>query len=253
MGSSKSRRLRNWLASVAVAAVTAGLIQMMTGAFTSIGSRLWALFTKQQPIQVAMASDFVSFHRDQKLSYVIPRSIDQIPPPPRYLKDPVEKFEQWAASLGAVEGPDTDVLVTVTGRSPAPVVLTNLRVTVVDRRPPLRGLHVRTPTAGPLNARYFNVNLDASPPTLESIDEFEDHPVKFPYRVSATEPEVFYISARTEKCDCTWIAELFWTAGDKKGSTIIKNNGKPFRTTSVENLPTYHFGEAGLSKFEQNQ
>lgn len=249
---SKSRRLRKWLTGAIIAAVTAVLVQTITGAFTSIGSRLWTLFTGEAPIQVAVASDFVSFTRSPELRYVIPRPIEQIPRTPIYGVDPEEKFERWAESLGGVDGGSTLVQFTVTGRSQTPVILTNLRVTVIDRRPPLAGTFVGKPNAGPLELRYFSVNLDTSPTTIESFGEGEDDPANFPYKVSATEPEVFLISAYTETCDCAWVAELFWTAGDKSGSTIINNNGKPFRTTSTQNAALYNFiGEGELRRIER--
>ena len=72
--------------------------------------------------------------------------------------------------------------------------------------------------------------------------------MEFPYEVSATEPEVFLIAAHTERYDCTWVAELFWTTGDEKGSTIIDSDGKPFRTTSIGEAPTYLFGEGKLTR-----
>ncbi len=251
MPTSKARRLRKWFLGVLVAAFTAAFVQAMTGAFSKIGSSMWTLFMRQGPVQVTVASDFVSFSRSgHALSYLIPRPIDQIPPSPIYLKDPPEKFEEWAGSLGAVDGRKTVVNIIVTGRSDTPVILTNLRVTVKDRRPPLPGIYVRLPGGGPISRRYFDVNLDASPPTIESADEVDDRPAEFPYKVSATEPEVFLINAHTETCDCTWVAELFWTAGDKKGSTIIDNNGKPFRTTSIKDAPIYYFGGGELKRSE---
>jgi hypothetical protein len=68
----------------------------------------------------------------------------------------------------------------------------------------------------------------------------DEKPVRFPYKVSQTDPEVFYIAVNTKKCDCTWIAELFWTTRGKNGSTIIDDNGRPFRVTSSGNSASYY-------------
>lgn len=249
-------RLRKWALGAALAAVTAVVIQALTGAFTSLGSDLWALVTGQEPIEVTVSSD-LSFARDPLVGdpeYVIPRPPDQIPIPP---EDP-EARDVWAAGLGGVDAMWTDVQVTVTGRSSEPVILTNLRIRVVERRPPLEGTHVIYGEIGDaVYARWVEVALDESPPVItDSVDYREGYPgqprsdlpkdqkvkrdpVVFPYRVSATEPEVFYIRAHAQRCDCSWVAELFWTTGGKQGSTIIEDNGKLFRTTSCLNAPAY--------------
>jgi hypothetical protein len=243
------RRLRKWILGVVAAVITASLVQILTGAFTSIGPWVRGLFAGQHPLHVAMSSDFVSFAREPLvLSYVIPRPADQVPPPPAYPPGPLpyEKIEQWAASLGAVDANGTSVLITVTGRSAAAVVLTNLRVKVIERRQPLAGTHVSQPGGNDCPIRHFSVQLDSSPPTVKPLDESDEDITYFPYKVSATEPEVFAIFANADSCDCTWVAELFWTAEGRKGSTIIDDNGKPFRTTSTQNAPGYILGDGKI-------
>jgi hypothetical protein len=250
-------RLRKWALGVGVAAVTAVVVQALTGAFTTLGSNLWALVTGQEPIEVTVLSDPLSFARDPLVGdpeYVIPRPHDEIPIPPA---DP-EARDKWASGLGGVDATWTDVQVAVTGRSSEPVILTNLRIRVLERRPPLEGTHVIYGEIGDaVYARWVEVTLDESPPVItDSVDYREGYagqprsdlpqgqkvdrdPVVFPYRVSATEPEVFYIRAIARKCDCSWVAELFWTAGGEQGSTIIDDDGRPFRTTSCASAPAY--------------
>jgi hypothetical protein len=246
----KSERLRKWFTGTLIAAVTAAVIQVLTGAFTSLGSRVQRLISNEEPIHTAVASGQISFAKTADYSYVIPKSVEQLPPPPSYPADPEEKFDQWAATAGGVDAHTTYVLVTVQGRESA-VVLTGLRVRVVQRRPPLRGISVTKPNAGPLELRYFQVNLDATPVTVEAYDDTGEAPVSFPYKVSQTEAEVLYIFASTEECDCSWVAELFWMANGKAGSTVLDDNGRPFRTTAPHAAnPIYHFGDRQLHRFE---
>jgi hypothetical protein len=247
----KSERVRKWFTGTFIAAITATLIQVLTGAFTSVGTRVRQLITNDSPIQAAVASDLVSFERQSDLSYVIPKRVEQLPPAPTYPEE-MQQIDEWATSLGGVDAYNTDVLVTIQGRTATPVVLTGLRVNIVERRPPLRGIFVTKPNAGPLDLRYFVVNLDASPPTIVGEDPFGDAPPKFPFQVSQAEPEVFYISASTESCDCTWVAELFWMTNGKTGSTIIDHNGRSFRTTAAPTAgPIYHFGGPQLYRYDR--
>ena len=66
-------------------------------------------------------------------------------------------------------------------------------------------------------------------------------PVNFPYRISATEPEVFEIRATAKQCDCQWTFELEWSSDGKTGWEEINNNGQPFRTVSAFGKPYYIF------------
>jgi hypothetical protein len=242
---------RKWAVGIIIAAITAVLTQALTGAFSSVSSALWAAVRGEDPVQIAVSSDSVTFQK-QHLDlpgYVIPRPLGQITVPPGQDQE-VEKREQWAADLGGVQANRMDVQVTVLGRSSESVILTNLRVRIVNRRPPLLGTHI---TYGPLGEgvfeRYLIVDLDSSPPKItDSVDQRflvegdpqDEKPVRFPYRVSQTEPEVFYIAVSTKTCDCTWVAELFWTTRGRNGSTIIDDNGHPFRVTSSRNAASYY-------------
>ena len=60
----------------------------------------------------------------------------------------------------------------------------------------------------------------------------------FPYTISQSDPEIFVLAVSTQHCNCTWTAELYWTAGSKVGHTFIEDNGHPFRETATNRLPT---------------
>jgi hypothetical protein len=242
--------MKKWLVGLIVAVVTAALVQAMTGAFTSIGGWVLTLFTNQDPLQVAVERLF-------SRPYVIPLPIDQIPQPPSSPNDRVKMREQWASSLGAIDADSTVVRVVVTGRSPTPVVITDLRVIMRDRRPPLQGICVSYsrlethPSTYSIPVRTYEVSLDAEPPkALQTVKHTGSDPLTYRYAVSVTESEVFRIVARVRGYDCTWVGELAWMSGDRKGSIIIDDNGKPFRTTSTQNAPTYYLEEEGLRKPE---
>jgi hypothetical protein len=245
---------RNWFFAAVLAALTAAVVQVLTGAFTTAWSWFLGVITDEQPVQIARYTKTPIVVQN----YVIPRPAGDFPPPPTGNH---EKQAEWAADLGGVDANFTEVRVTVTGSSTEPVILHDLRINVTDRGPPLGGTYVVLGGGDITPVRWLMVDLDASPPEItESVDgrpiladlypkkyeEQPEDPVTFPYKVSATEPEVFYLVAETKRCYCEWTAELLWTTGESEGSTIIDDDGKPFRTTSTRNATaTCYAGQFG--------
>jgi hypothetical protein len=163
----------------------------------------------------------------------------------------LDVWDAWAHANGGMDGSLTAVEVVVEGATQFPVVLTGLTAEVVERADPPRGVHVTPFGGGALYKRHFSVNLDKSPPVVTSespAPELESAPpaVDFPYRVSATDPEVFLVIASTLGCDCTWRAHLDWVYQGKKGTTVIDEDGQPFRTVSpsrsVDYVPKFDVG-----------
>lgn len=174
--------------------------------------------------------------------YLIDRPPAQVAPPP------VEQdAAAWASAHGAVHGGTTNVEMTVKGRSESAVVLQALHVRVVGRRAPLSwsSFAMDNGCGGSLTPRAFSVNLDAARPLAvptDGNDAGEPIPaVRFPYRVSDTDPEVLLVNARTSGCDCSWYLELDWTSGDREGTIRIDDHGAPFRTSSVRGRPEYGY------------
>jgi hypothetical protein len=177
---------------------------------------------------------------------VIDRPADEVPPPP------VEQdARSWARSLGAVHGGDTNVQVSVQGTSGRAVVLESLRVRVVERRAPVRGgVFLMSPgCGGALTPRSFDVDLDIPRPVARAVPGHDgENPipaVSFPYRVSASDPEVLLVTGRTAGCDCDWYLELGWSSGGRSGTVRIDDGGRPFRTSGVAGLPRYEYGTDG--------
>jgi hypothetical protein len=119
----------------------------------------------------------------------------------------------------------------------------------VERNQPLRGIHVDYEPAGdPVYMRWLEYDLDEAPPKLvgggddREIPTKQKDPIHFPHRVvwDGSQPEVFVIVATTQNCDCKWVGKLYWEVNGKQRVTIIDNHGKPFRTTSDSNAPTYY-------------
>lgn len=174
--------------------------------------------------------------------YVVAKPPQQVPPPPA-----PQDAGIWAASQSAVHGQQTMVEITVQGRTSTAVVLKALRVRVVGRSAPVEGISYAMDNGcgGALTPRYFDVDLDKDRPIARPADGNDTGTpipaMRLPYRVSAEDPEVLLVDARTKSCDCSWYLELDWSSQGRTGTVRIDDHGRPFRTTSIEGLPNYAY------------
>lgn len=183
--------------------------------------------------------------------YVIDKAPKEVPPPPVQ-----QDAGAWAATQHAVHGGQTNVEISVQGRSSTAVVLEALRVRVVGRTAPALGTaySMAQGCGGDITPRYFGVNLDAHRPLVKpepGSDTGRTVPVAhLPYRVSATDPEVLLVKARTGTCDCRWYLELDWSSQGRTGTLRVDDHGKPFRTSSIKGLPHYWYSSNGWAPYD---
>ncbi|MGW5637416.1 helix-turn-helix domain-containing protein [Streptomyces sp. NPDC003832] len=177
--------------------------------------------------------------------YVVAGPPDRVPPPPA-----PQDARTWATAQGAVHGRETMVRISVQGRSSTAVVLQALRVRVVGRAEPAGGSSYTMDQGcgGAVTPRYFDVNLDKDRPIARPAagnDAGTPIPaMRLPYTVSAEDPEVLLVTARTGGCDCRWYLELDWSSQGREGTVVIGDDGRPFRTTAIEGLPRYGYDTA---------
>jgi hypothetical protein len=141
----------------------------------------------------------------------------------------------WAHAQGGVDAWETLTRVSISGSSSAATDLQQLRVRLVHCQAPLRGSLLGYLGLGSgMGARYFSVDLDHDTPTAEYVDKNGriKHDQPFPLRVTDSDQEVFDVMATTSRRDCQWELLLDWTAGSRRGSTVLNDHGKPFRTTA---------------------
>ncbi|GGT57387.1 helix-turn-helix domain-containing protein [Streptomyces coeruleorubidus] len=174
--------------------------------------------------------------------YVVAAPPEQVPPPPV-----PQDAGVWAASENAVHGGETLVRLSVQGRTDTAVVLEALRVRVVGRSAPAPGnaYAMNQGCGGSITPRSFDVNLDKDRPIARAVagsDTGTPIPaVRMPYRVSARDPEVLLVNARTQGCDCRWYLELDWSSQGRTGTVRIDDAGRPFRTSGIKGLPRYTY------------
>ncbi|MGW3665409.1 hypothetical protein [Streptomyces sp. NPDC005141] len=184
-------------------------------------------------------------------TYVIDKAPEQVPPPPA-----PQDASPWARTQNAVHGRETLVDITVQGRSDAAVVLEALRVRVVGRSAPLKGIAYSTGQGcgGAIGPRSFAVDLDMDRPIARPVPGDDSGtstpPVSMPYRVSVKDPEVLMINAGTVACDCRWYLELDWSSQGRTGTERIDDHGIPFRTSSIKGLPHYWYADRGWTRLQ---
>ncbi|GGV30232.1 hypothetical protein GCM10010293_30490 [Streptomyces griseoflavus] len=174
--------------------------------------------------------------------YVVARPPGLVPPPPA-----PQDARTWAGTQAAVHGGETRVELSVQGTSRAAVVLTALRVRVTGRAAPASGnaYAMDQGCGGALTPRYFDVDLDKDRPIARAVagnDSGTPIPaVRMPYSVSASDPEVLVVTARTARCDCRWYLELDWSSQGRTGTVRVDDRGLPFRTSGIGGLPHYEY------------
>ncbi|MGR3931581.1 helix-turn-helix domain-containing protein [Streptomyces sp. BRA346] len=150
---------------------------------------------------------------------------------------------RWAAAYGAVSSGEQRVALTVQGTGKDTVVLEALHVRVVSKGAPLawNDYSMGVGCGGGVGTKSFDADLDDGSPTVTVKNGQRD----FPYKVSESDPEVFYLTARTKAHDVRWDLALTWSSGDRRGTVHIDNNGTPFRTSSGVGRPGYDYPLGG--------
>ncbi|MGW3290352.1 helix-turn-helix domain-containing protein [Streptomyces sp. NPDC001002] len=181
--------------------------------------------------------------------YLINQKPETVPPPP---SEPDARG--WVKALGGVAAGEQMLALTVQGTGKATVVLESLHVRVVDKSAPLawNDFEMGVGCGGGVGTASFGVDLDAGRPSASPKAGQRD----FPYKVSESDPEVFYVFADAKAHNVSWYLELEWSSGDKSGVVRIDDQGNPFRTSGNVGRPAYNYplgdSEWGRNEYEPN-
>ncbi|GHF73604.1 helix-turn-helix domain-containing protein [Streptomyces griseosporeus] len=150
---------------------------------------------------------------------------------------------RFADAYGAVSSDEQRIAVTVQGTGKDTVVLQALHVRVVAKGAPLawNDYSMGVGCGGDVQTESFDIDLDSGSPTVAVGSARRD----FPYKVSESDPEVFYITARTRAHDVRWELALDWSSGPRHGTIRIDNRGVPFRTSAGAGRPGYDYPLGG--------
>jgi hypothetical protein len=173
--------------------------------------------------------------------YLVDRPPTEVGPPP---------LEQdaggWVSSAGAVSSGQQFLTLTVQGTGEETVVVRSLKVRMVDRRSPLawNDFAMGYPGVGcgaGVPTRSFTVALDAARPDVKPAAGSKN----FPYSVSESDPEVYYVTADASAYYVSWYLELRWSSGSRSGTLRVNDNGLPFRTSGNNGRPAYEYPLGG--------
>ncbi|MDI5968527.1 helix-turn-helix domain-containing protein [Streptomyces sp. SL13] len=150
---------------------------------------------------------------------------------------------RWAAAYGAVSSGEQEVALTVQGAGANTVVLEALHVRVLALAAPLawNDYSMGVGCGGNVATKSFAVDLDEGSPMVTVQGGQRD----FPYSVSESDPEVFYVVARTTAHDVRWDLSLDWSSGSRHGTVLIDDHGTPFRTSADAGRPGYDYPLGG--------
>ncbi|WP_226967014.1 helix-turn-helix domain-containing protein [Streptomyces phaeolivaceus] len=173
--------------------------------------------------------------------YLVDRPRTEVAPPP-----PEQDAAGWVASEGAVSSGKQFLTLTLQGTGEETVVVRSLKVRMAGRQAPLAwndyamgypgvGCGAGVPT------RSFTIALDAARPDVQPKAGSRD----FPYSVSESDPEVYYITADASAYYVSWYLELEWSSGDRGGTLIVNDDGRPFRTSGNNGRPAYEYPLGG--------
>ncbi|MFF9497781.1 helix-turn-helix domain-containing protein [Streptomyces flaveolus] len=167
-------------------------------------------------------------------AFLVDRSPQNVLPPP-----PQQDAVGWATAYGAVSANRQTVVLTVQGTGQETVVLEDLHVRVVSSKPALdwNQYVMGNGCGGGVDTASFDVSLDLGTPLAMPVAGQRD----FPYKVTESDPEVFYVKAHTSGHDVSWYLELEWSSGERQGTLRIDDHGKPFRTSASKDASYYAY------------
>ncbi|MGI5368271.1 helix-turn-helix domain-containing protein [Streptomyces iakyrus] len=179
--------------------------------------------------------------------YLIDLPPGRVGPPP-----PEQDAPGWVAATGAVPSGEQLLKLTVQGKGKETVVLKGLTVRMAGKRAPLAWndyamAYPGVGCGGGVPTRFFTVALDAARPGVVP----EAGHANFPFKVSESDPEVYYIRADASAYDVRWYLELRWSSGDRSGTLTVDDHGRPFRTSGNNGRPAYEFPLGGEKWVEE--
>ncbi|MFF9299955.1 helix-turn-helix domain-containing protein [Streptomyces sp. NPDC014764] len=192
-------------------------------------------------VPVTVQADPYAWESPCSQRYLVDKPAGGMKPPPVE-----EGAAAWVAAHGAVPSGQQYLRLTVQGTGPETVVVDGLTVRVAGKRAPLAWndyamAYPGVGCGGGVRTRAFAVSLDSARPSLTPEPGNDD----FPFKVSESDPEVYYITASVSAYDVDWYLELKWSSGDRRGTLTVDDKGRPFRTSGNKGRPAYEFPIGG--------
>ncbi len=156
--------------------------------------------------------------------------------------------QRWAEAYGAISSNEQRVALTVQGTGEETVVLEALHIRVISKGTPpgWNEYAMGSGCGGGVQTRSFDADLDKGTPALTVENGQRD----FPYKVSESDPEVYYVTVHTKAYDVRWDLSLDWSSGSRRGTVRIDNDGAPFHTSAKTGGKAYYYPLGGSEWIE---
>lgn len=237
-------KFSGWLVSVVGVAIAAVISADLLAANDAARSR----FHSEQYLTVVAHPISPQRLCDGERDWVLPGRPPQLVLP----KNDTIYTDTWYVQHGAMPASGYYVPITLQGSGSHTVIITDIQIRVVSRRPAFVG-SVPSFGGGCGGSDYykFAADLDTTPVVVKPIDAREGTgkttaAVPLPHTLSESTPEVWYLEADTKWCACEWEAEIDWTSDGKSGTATVTNNGRPFQTAALSKAHSYVFYEGAF-------
>lgn len=237
-----------WVGTEIVAAIAGAVVGGLLLYYLPGLARRWR---RGDPVYVHVDTDPRVIHAGDpnwfSFSYVLPERTS-----PEGLEPPSETCSEWLTyfdPLGAFDGGVSKIRITLQGRGPSRLIVDGLRVNIATRRG-ARGIGLTCPVGGAsVTPRAVEITLDNDPPVVAYHDDDGQETRPFLFSLGSDDIEVFYVEARAKAMACEWTAELLLIENGSRRSIAIDNQGRPFRTSGMAEIPVFvWWGENGWSQ-----
>ena len=207
---------------VAVTALTAVVSWIATQAVSQVGSNL----ASRDPLALSIETNpsRIGGFDDLPILAVIPDGVRTTGSP----GPGCEGFHLWVRGLGGVDAGSTKLQLVVQGKVADPVLISAMRVKVLERLPRVTGVPVQCPPAAEAQIRAVAIDLDAIPPRVTYRSGSNR---AFGFTVQEGETESFNVVASTRRAHYRWLLELDLVVSGKKRTIELSDGGRPFETT----------------------
>jgi hypothetical protein len=222
IASTRARRLVLWSVGIVVAAA---LTATATDGATKLVVAVERLFAgADPPVSLTVETNpwLVSGFSDATMIGTVPHGV-------RVTSSPsgCEDLEPWLRRVGGLDAGSTRLRVVVQGQSSTPVLLSNLRVNVLNASPPPTGTSLYCGPQGIAEISPIFIDLDRRPVSVRSGSGARP----FGFTVGQGEIETFDIEASTDRSHVTWTMTLELIVDGHKSEMQIDDHGHPFQTT----------------------
>jgi hypothetical protein len=209
--------------------VAAAATTLVSFAATEVAQRVTAEVRAGDPLDVAVERDpaRIPGMTSAGVSAVIPVGA---PTKGGLGKEDCDGFHRFVRSNNGVDTGRSQLQVVLQGKVPDAVLVTSMRVVILQRGPALTGIPVLCSTEGEAAIRSVSIDLDSSPP---KVAYGGDKSKPFAFTIANGETETFNVTASARKAYYRWVLELDVLVRGDKTTLRVGDEHDPFATSAV--------------------